>query len=85
MALRLPQTPLHLAVITQQREAVQVLLLAGADPTLGDHRGNTVLHLASQLGGKGGMVAFLLQYKEIRGLLEQPNTAGKHTHTHTDV
>lgn len=62
-----------------------MLLLAGADPTLGDHRGNTVLHLASQLGGQGGMVAFLLQYKEIRGLLEQPNTAGKHTHTLTQM
>ncbi|XP_056899453.1 nuclear factor NF-kappa-B p105 subunit isoform X1 [Takifugu flavidus] len=69
------QTPLHLAVITQQREAVEALLLAGADPTLADRHGNTALHLASQ-GGRGGMVEFLLQYKEMRGLLEHTNTAG---------
>uniref|UniRef100_A0AAQ5XAK4 RHD domain-containing protein n=1 Tax=Amphiprion ocellaris TaxID=80972 RepID=A0AAQ5XAK4_AMPOC len=40
-------TPLHLAVITQQREAVEALLLAGADPTLADRHGNTALHLAA--------------------------------------
>nr|XP_046261238.1 nuclear factor NF-kappa-B p105 subunit isoform X2 [Scatophagus argus] len=70
------QTPLHLAVITQQKKAVEALLLAGADPTLTDRHGNTVLHLASQLEGGGGMVEFLLQYKELKELLEQANTAG---------
>ncbi|KAI3351463.1 hypothetical protein L3Q82_020224, partial [Scortum barcoo] len=69
------QTPLHLAVITQQKEAVEALLLAGADPTLTDRHGNTVLHLASQLEG-GGMVEFLLRHRELRGLLEHTNTAG---------
>uniref|UniRef100_A0A671UCE8 Nuclear factor kappa B subunit 1 n=1 Tax=Sparus aurata TaxID=8175 RepID=A0A671UCE8_SPAAU len=69
-------TPLHLAVITQQREAVEALLLAGADPTLTDRHGNTVLHLASTLEGGGGMVQFLLQHKELRALLEHTNTAG---------
>ena len=61
---------------------MRLLLLAGADPALGDRHGNTVLHLASQLGGNAGMVAFLLQYKEMRGLLEQPNTASAHERTH---
>uniref|UniRef100_H3CAH8 Nuclear factor kappa B subunit 1 n=1 Tax=Tetraodon nigroviridis TaxID=99883 RepID=H3CAH8_TETNG len=70
------QTPLHLAVLTQQREAVQALLLAGADPTLADRHGNTPLHLASQQGGDGGMVGFLLQDEGMRGLLELPNRAG---------
>ncbi|XP_068181251.1 nuclear factor NF-kappa-B p105 subunit [Antennarius striatus] len=70
------QTPLHLAVITQQREAAAALLAAGADPTLTDRHGNTVLHLASQLEGRGGMVAFLLRFQELRGLLEVANTAG---------
>ncbi|KAM4555286.1 nuclear factor NF-kappa-B p105 subunit [Odontesthes bonariensis] len=69
------QTPLHLAVITQQREAVEALLLAGADPTLTDRHGNTVLHLAAQQEGDG-MVRFLLQRGELRGLLECSNTAG---------
>nr|ABN58794.1 NF-kappa-B 1 p105 subunit [Siniperca chuatsi] len=75
MRNHLYQTPLHLAVITQQREAVEALLLAGADPTLTDRHGNTVLHLASQLEG-GGMVQFLLQHRELRELLYHTNTAG---------
>ncbi|XP_041846458.1 LOW QUALITY PROTEIN: nuclear factor NF-kappa-B p105 subunit-like [Melanotaenia boesemani] len=69
------QTPLHLAVITQQRTAVEALLLAGVDPTLTDRHGNTVLHLAAQQEG-GGMVQFLLQHREIQGLLDYSNTAG---------
>ncbi|XP_068596492.1 nuclear factor NF-kappa-B p105 subunit [Brachionichthys hirsutus] len=70
------QTPLHLAVITRQREAVEALLSAGADPTLTDRHGNTALHLASMLEGGGGMVASLLRFRELRGLLELSNTAG---------
>lgn len=76
MRNHLYQTPLHLAVITQQREAVEALLLAGADPTLTDRHGNTALHLASRLEGGGGMVQFLLQHREMRELLEHTNTAG---------
>uniref|UniRef100_A0A7N6F869 RHD domain-containing protein n=1 Tax=Anabas testudineus TaxID=64144 RepID=A0A7N6F869_ANATE len=68
-------TPLHLAVITQQEEMVEALLLAGADPTLTDRHGNTVLHLASQQDG-GGMVQFLLQHREMRALLDHTNSAG---------
>uniref|UniRef100_A0A3Q0SZK0 Nuclear factor kappa B subunit 1 n=1 Tax=Amphilophus citrinellus TaxID=61819 RepID=A0A3Q0SZK0_AMPCI len=68
------QTPLHLAVITQQKEAVAALLSAGADPTLTDRHGNTVLHLAAQQ--EGGMVQFLLLHRELRELLDQTNTAG---------
>ncbi|XP_075993589.1 nuclear factor NF-kappa-B p105 subunit isoform X2 [Genypterus blacodes] len=75
MRNHLYQSPLHLAVITQQREAVEALLLAGADPTLTDRHGNTVLHLASQQEG-GGMVHFLLQHSELSKLLDQHNTAG---------
>lgn len=77
------QTPLHLAVITQQKEAVETLLLAGADPTLTDRHGNTVVHLAAQQEG-GGMIQFLLQHKELRAHLEQTNTAGtQQTHQTT--
>ncbi|XP_069387549.1 nuclear factor NF-kappa-B p105 subunit isoform X1 [Paralichthys olivaceus] len=75
MRNHLYQTPLHLAVITQQKEAVEALLLAGADPTLTDRHGNTALHLASQQEG-GGMVQCLLQHREVRGLMEHNNTAG---------
>lgn len=75
MRNHLYQTPLHLAVITQQKEAVEVLLLAGADPTLTDRHGNTVLHLAAQQEGDG-MVELLLRRRELREQLEFSNTAG---------
>lgn len=42
------QTPLHLAVITQQREMVDVLLRAGADPAALDRNGQTALHLCCE-------------------------------------
>ncbi|XP_034453801.1 nuclear factor NF-kappa-B p105 subunit isoform X2 [Hippoglossus hippoglossus] len=76
MRNHLYQTPLHLAVITQQSEAAEALLLAGADPTLTDRHGNTALHLAAQQEGGGAMVQFLLQHQEVRGLMEHNNTAG---------
>lgn len=75
------QTPLHLAVITQQCQAAEALLFAGADPTLTDRHGNTVLHLASQLEGGGGILKCLLRHKEVKALLEHCNTAGTHCNT----
>ncbi|XP_054886915.1 nuclear factor NF-kappa-B p105 subunit isoform X2 [Poeciliopsis prolifica] len=75
MRNHLYQTPLHLAVITQQKRAAEVLLLAGADPTLTDRHGNTVLHLAAQQEGDG-MVQLLLRRREMRELLQFSNTAG---------
>uniref|UniRef100_A0A8C7F6C7 Nuclear factor kappa B subunit 1 n=1 Tax=Oncorhynchus kisutch TaxID=8019 RepID=A0A8C7F6C7_ONCKI len=48
MRNNLYQTPLHIAVITQQKAAAEALLLAGADVTLCDRHGNTALHLAAQ-------------------------------------
>ncbi|AWO96308.1 putative B-cell lymphoma 3 protein [Scophthalmus maximus] len=44
----LRQTPLHLAVITQQADMVDVLLRAGADPAALDRNGQTALHLCSE-------------------------------------
>uniref|UniRef100_A0A667ZHT7 Nuclear factor of kappa light polypeptide gene enhancer in B-cells 2 (p49/p100) n=1 Tax=Myripristis murdjan TaxID=586833 RepID=A0A667ZHT7_9TELE len=46
----LQQTPLHLAVITRQVKVVELLLRAGADPSLLDKDGRTALHLAAQAG-----------------------------------
>ncbi|XP_033044158.1 NF-kappa-B inhibitor alpha [Trachypithecus francoisi] len=46
----LQQTPLHLAVITNQPEIAEALLGAGCDPELRDFRGNTPLHLACEQG-----------------------------------
>lgn len=74
-SLCVSQTPLHLAVVTQQKEAVEALLFAGADPTLTDRHGNTALHLASQQDG-AGMVQFLLRHRPMRALLDLTNTAG---------
>ncbi|KAJ3613178.1 hypothetical protein NHX12_019430 [Muraenolepis orangiensis] len=46
----LRQTPLHLAVITGQANVCERLLLAGADPTVVDDRGDTPLHMACRGG-----------------------------------
>uniref|UniRef100_A0A8C5D7N5 B-cell lymphoma 3 protein-like n=1 Tax=Gouania willdenowi TaxID=441366 RepID=A0A8C5D7N5_GOUWI len=44
----LRQTPLHLAVITNQRDMVEALLRGGADPSALDRNGHTCLHLCSE-------------------------------------
>ncbi|KAM8833120.1 nuclear factor of kappa light polypeptide gene enhancer in B-cells inhibitor, alpha b [Synchiropus picturatus] len=44
------QTPLHLAVITNQPDVCQHLLVSGCDPTLVDEGGNTPLHIACRHG-----------------------------------
>ncbi|XP_071572240.1 NF-kappa-B inhibitor cactus [Temnothorax nylanderi] len=44
------QSPLHLAVLTNQSLIVRRLILAGADPSLRNFRGNTALHLACMSG-----------------------------------
>ncbi|KAK6298370.1 hypothetical protein J4Q44_G00314250 [Coregonus suidteri] len=75
MRNNLYQTPLHLAVITQQKAVAEALLLAGADVTLSDRHGNTALHLAAQQK-EGGMVGFLLRHREVVELVDLPNAAG---------
>ncbi|XP_072101880.1 NF-kappa-B inhibitor epsilon-like [Mobula birostris] len=47
------QTPLHLAIYTQQANVVRQLVLKGADAGLQDRNGNTALHLACQYGLEG--------------------------------
>ncbi|XP_071105685.1 nuclear factor NF-kappa-B p105 subunit-like [Haliotis cracherodii] len=42
----LRQTALHLAVITKQKNVIEILLHSGGDPTLSDRHGNTPAHLA---------------------------------------
>lgn len=44
------QSPLHLATLTNQPMVVRRLILAGADPSLRNLRGNTPLHLACTTG-----------------------------------
>ncbi|XP_074548968.1 nuclear factor of kappa light polypeptide gene enhancer in B-cells inhibitor, alpha b [Halichoeres trimaculatus] len=44
------QTPLHLAVITNQADVCKHLLVSGCDPTLVDDSGDTPLHIACRHG-----------------------------------
>ncbi len=44
------QTALHLAVITNQADVCQRLLVSGCDPTLVDDGGDTALHIACRHG-----------------------------------
>ncbi|KAH9489882.1 Nuclear factor NF-kappa-B p105 subunit [Bulinus truncatus] len=53
------QTPLHLAVLTNQVHVVRRLLCAGADATCQDKDGNTPLHIACR-GGYEDIVRCLL-------------------------
>ncbi|XP_069466569.1 nuclear factor NF-kappa-B p100 subunit [Ambystoma mexicanum] len=73
----LNQTPLHLAVITKEKRLVEFLLQAGADPTLLDRSGNSVLHLAVQ-AGDDEMLSILLKYltTSTMHLLNEPNYHG---------
>lgn len=78
----LSQTPLHLAVITKQYQMVALLIRAGADPTILDRFGNSVLHLAVQ-AGDDKMLQVLLdhQFSGYKNLLNMPDYHGKdHRH-----
>ncbi|MGH0177961.1 UNVERIFIED_CONTAM: hypothetical protein FKN15_018633 [Acipenser sinensis] len=69
------QTPLHLAVITQQADTVEALLKANADLSLADRHGNTALHLAAKQG-ESKILSLLLQRQEAAGLIKLPNSEG---------
>ncbi|KAM4702597.1 nuclear factor NF-kappa-B p100 subunit [Rhinophrynus dorsalis] len=73
----LHQTPLHLGVITKQHRVVAILLKAGADPTILDRYGNSVLHLAVQAGDEV-MLSVLLSHPSVdrTGLLNMPDYHG---------
>lgn len=53
------QTPLHIAVQTEQVQPVHILLYHGANPNLKDRNGNTPTHLAAQLKSVGCLGALL--------------------------
>ncbi|XP_051921870.1 nuclear factor NF-kappa-B p105 subunit isoform X2 [Hippocampus zosterae] len=74
MRNHLYQTPLHLAVTTQQPAVAQALLAAGADPTLSDRHGDAPLHLAARQGGS--MLRLLLRQHAVRRSVDDCNTAG---------
>uniref|UniRef100_A0A8C0JNU8 Nuclear factor NF-kappa-B p105 subunit n=1 Tax=Canis lupus dingo TaxID=286419 RepID=A0A8C0JNU8_CANLU len=70
------QTPLHLAVITKQEAVVDDLLRAGADLSLLDRLGNSVLHLAAK-EGQDKILSILLKHKKAALLMDHPNGEGK--------
>uniref|UniRef100_A0A8D3E8A5 RHD domain-containing protein n=1 Tax=Scophthalmus maximus TaxID=52904 RepID=A0A8D3E8A5_SCOMX len=61
MANHLQQAPLHLAVITRQVKVMEVLLQAGADPSLVDKDGRSPLHLAALAGDNATLRPLLLE------------------------
>uniref|UniRef100_A0A670IYH2 Nuclear factor NF-kappa-B p105 subunit n=1 Tax=Podarcis muralis TaxID=64176 RepID=A0A670IYH2_PODMU len=69
------QTPLHLAVITKQAGVVKDLLRAGADVSLLDRYGNSVLHLAAKQGDEK-VLSMLLSHKETSLMRDLPNGEG---------
>ncbi|NWI17161.1 NFKB1 factor, partial [Crypturellus soui] len=69
------QTPLHLAVVTKQAAVVEALLAAGADVSLLDRHGNSVLHLAAT-EGDDRILSLLLKHKEISPVVDLSNSEG---------
>ncbi|KAF6131717.1 NFKB inhibitor alpha [Phyllostomus discolor] len=79
----LQQTPLHLAVITNQPEIAEALLGAGCDPELRDFRGNTPLHLACEQGclASVGVLTQSCGTQHLHSILQATNYNG-HTCLH---
>ncbi|OWK07066.1 NFKB1, partial [Cervus elaphus hippelaphus] len=75
------QTPLHLAVITRQEAVVEDLLRAGADLSLLDRLGNSVLHLAAK-EGHDKILGILLKHKKAAQLIDHPNGEAFRPHNH---
>uniref|UniRef100_A0A8C8TJX9 Nuclear factor NF-kappa-B p105 subunit n=1 Tax=Peromyscus maniculatus bairdii TaxID=230844 RepID=A0A8C8TJX9_PERMB len=69
------QTPLHLAVITKQEDVVEDLLRVGADLSLLDRWGNSVLHLAAR-EGHDKILSVLLKNRKAALLIDHPNGEG---------
>lgn len=69
------QTPLHLAVITKQEDVVEDLLRVGADLSLLDRWGNSVLHLAAK-EGHDRILSILLKSRKAAPLIDHPNGEG---------
>ncbi|NWU76879.1 NFKB1 factor, partial [Onychorhynchus coronatus] len=69
------QTPLHLAVITKQAEVVEDLLRAGADVSLLDRHGNSVLHLAAT-EGDDKILSLLLKHEKVSPMVDLSNGEG---------
>ncbi|XP_063138700.1 nuclear factor NF-kappa-B p105 subunit isoform X4 [Rattus norvegicus] len=69
------QTPLHLAVITKQEDVVEDLLRVGADLSLLDRWGNSVLHLAAK-EGHDKILGVLLKNSKAALLINHPNGEG---------
>uniref|UniRef100_A0A674IZK4 NF-kappa-B inhibitor alpha n=1 Tax=Terrapene triunguis TaxID=2587831 RepID=A0A674IZK4_9SAUR len=76
----LNQTPLHLAVITDQAEIAEILLKAGCDPEIRDFRGNTPLHIACEQGSVRA-VSVLTQYCQQHHLYSVLQSANYNGHT----
>lgn len=71
----LRQTPLHLAVITQQVNMVEVLLQAEADPAALDRNGQTALHLCCEYD-QADCLSLLLSHPSSSTCLEIRNYEG---------
>ncbi|XP_023689008.2 uncharacterized protein bcl3 isoform X1 [Paramormyrops kingsleyae] len=69
------QTPLHLAVITHQALLVQLLLSAGADPTMLDRHGQTAAHLCCE-HGLSSCLGLLLRHPASQTCLKVRNYEG---------
>lgn len=75
-----PQTPLHLAVITQQADMVEALLREGADPAALDRNGQTAMHLCCEYDQRD-CLSVVLSHSSSSTCLEIRNYEGKFWYT----
>ncbi|KAL4233959.1 hypothetical protein ACF0H5_005614 [Mactra antiquata] len=62
----LRQSPLHLAVLTDQTAIVKALVAKGVDVTLRDQQGNTPLHIACRRGNNDAVSAIVKSLPDLK-------------------
>ena len=58
-------TPLHLAILRNEKEVMDLLLSKGADPDAGNKNGTTPLHLAARKGRRDMVKSLLTRWANV--------------------
>ncbi|XP_014229925.1 B-cell lymphoma 3 protein-like [Trichogramma pretiosum] len=70
-------SPLHVALAFNRKEAAELLLRNGADPNLANSKGSTLLHIICQKDNDIGLADILFEICDAKGLTVQVNSLDK--------